>query len=184
MYHSREALKDFHLLLIAIPIIIACIVGIYTWTHLPTGLKYKLLKEYGLTAEATVVEIADIKLLYEGRRVEVFTGFGRVTSEYVFQFKGRDNKSYRPKMFLGETVEENEETGEWVRVHRFQEKQNVEILYLSFWPQVFYPKILIEDLNFDWNFLWRGFLAFVVTVTFIVWRIKKFSDFRRRQNRY
>ena len=184
MYQSKEALKDFHLLLIAISIIVALIVGVYTWSHLPTGLKYKLLKEYGITAEATVVDIAEIKSLDDGKEVQFLTGFSSATSEYLFQFKDRDNKIYNPKVFLGETSEKNEETGKWVRVHRFQENQKVPILYLSYWPQVFYPETLIEDLNFDWNFLWRGLLVFFATMTFIFWRTKKFMDFRRRQKRY
>ena len=57
MFNPKEAEEDFHFLLMAISIILILTVAIYTWSHSFTAIKYKLLKEFGVSSQAVVVQV-------------------------------------------------------------------------------------------------------------------------------
>ncbi len=186
MFKPNEAAEDFHFLLMAISIVLILIVVIFSWSHSFAAIKYKLLKEFGISSQAVVVRIVKKSEFSSQDLSRSLTGHLGVlgSPEYQFRFSDTDGKMYDANILLENRHQTNSITKKTTVIYRYKKNQSVQILYLKSWPELFFPKSMLETLRFDWTFFSKGILALVMLSLFLYWRIRKLIKFRRNAKFY
>ncbi len=183
MYDPQAAKKDFHYLTIGVLLIISAIVGLFCWSTSFTGIKYKILTNYGTKTEGTVINVITDgnfttgELLHNSRAAHFH-------SDYVFVFNDFDGHTIQTSVTLENDKKQDPETKRWHNVFLFEENEKVELLYFRSWPQIMFPETLLQRLAFDWQLFTTSFLVLCVLITLLFWRIRLLMTFRRSATHY
>lgn len=180
MFHPKEAAEDSHALSLAILFFaaFACLVSIYF--HYDSGLKYWLLKEFGETTTATLLDVEQAPVT-EAELKQLARQYPREALKNIALLKGA-TITVQFTTEAGDTLQTAFKTGQNFQIDELQDQMPV--TYLPMNPSIAYPASFLQNFAFDGQVLLWSVLIGLIVALLAVRSARRWSRFRTRMRQY